>query len=193
MTEMLLYIYCTPATISLISVLKRLGPPPRLWRLETPLSQKGLRPFNPQQNRIKYGIADKTRYIHIHRMTTVLGLQICKTLLKTHVVSGCDVSSKIGTKAAALKNTPENYLQNFGESDEVKTEDINLAEKYFVQLIQKKSKCCNFKELRLNLYKQKGKSLFDLPPTSSSKVSLCDLIVCKSTRLWKVYVKSYLV
>ena len=116
-------------------------------------------------------------------MTTVLELQICKTLLKTHVVSGCDVSSKIGTKAAALKNTPENYLQNFGESDEVKTEDINLAEKYFVQLIQKKSKCCNSKELRLNMYKQKGKSLFDLPPTSSSKVSLCDPIVCKSTRL----------
>ena len=63
-------------------------------------------------------------------------MQICKILLKVHV-SGCDVTSKVGTKAAALRNTPENYLQNFGESDEVKTEDINLAEKYFVQLIQK--------------------------------------------------------
>ena len=123
-------------------------------------------------------------------MATVSGLQICKTLLKGHVVSGCDVTSKVGTKAAALKNTPENYLQNFGESDEVKTEDINPAEKYFVQLIQNNSKFCNFKELRLNLCKQKGKSLFDLPPTPSSKVSLCDPIVCKSTRLRKVYVKS---
>ena len=127
----------------------------KVWRLGTPLSQKGLRPFNP-----------------LH-----------ETLLKAHLVSSCDITSKVGTKAAALKITPENYLQDFGEPDEVKTEDINPAEKYFVQLIQKYSKCCNIKELRLNLYKQKGKSLFDLPPTSSSKVSLCDPIVCKSTRL----------
>ena len=73
-------------------------------------------------------------------MATVLGLQICKTLLKAHVVSGCDVTSKVKTKATALRNTPENYLQNFGESDEVKTEDINLVERYLVQLIQKNPK-----------------------------------------------------
>ena len=139
-------------------------------KARNPLSQKGLLPFNPLQNRIKYGIVDKTR-IHIHRIATLLGLQICKTLLKAHALSGCDVTSKVRTKAAALKNTPQNYLQNFGESDEVKTEDTNLAEKYFMQFIQKNSKCCNFKELRLNLYKQKGKSLFDLPPTSSSRSS----------------------
>ena len=59
-------------------------------------------------------------------MATVLGLQICKTLLKAQVVSGCDVTSKVGTKAAALKNTPENYLQKFCESDEVKPEEKTL-------------------------------------------------------------------
>ena len=64
---------------------------------------------------IKYGIADKARYTHIHRLATVLGLQICKTLRKAHAVSGCDVTSKVGTKATSLKNhqkTTYNILVN---------------------------------------------------------------------------------
>ena len=63
------------------------------------------------------------------------GQQMCRTLLKTHIISGCDVTSKFGTKAAALKIKPEYYLLNFGKSDEMI--GFQEAKKYLVQLLQK--------------------------------------------------------
>jgi len=36
-------------------------------------------------------------------------------ILKAHILTGSDVTSKVGTKAAALKAQPERYLQDFGQ------------------------------------------------------------------------------
>ena len=38
-------------------------------------------------------------------------------LLKVHMITGCDVTSKTGTKSAALKSVPHMYLNNFGENE----------------------------------------------------------------------------
>ena len=68
-----------------------------------------------------------------------MGSSIYKFVLKAHVLSGCDVTSKVGTKAAALKSTHENYLRNFGEANEVTRELFALSERYLAQILQKNS------------------------------------------------------
>ena len=73
---------------------------------------------------------------------------ICKFVLKAHVLSGCDVISKVGTKTAALKSTHEKYLRNLGETSEVTRESFASVESYLVQLLQKSSICVTFNELR---------------------------------------------
>ena len=77
-----------------------------------------------------------------------MGSNICKFVLKAHVLSGCDVTSKVGTKAAAMKSTHENYLRNIEETNEVTRESFASAESYLVQLLQKNSTCVTFNELR---------------------------------------------
>ena len=37
--------------------------------------------------------------------------------MKIHILSGCDVTSKIGTKSAVLKRKPDEHLQLFGEKE----------------------------------------------------------------------------
>ena len=52
---------------------------------------------------IRFGTSDKTRHIPIHKLGEVLGSNMCSIILKAHILTGCDVTSKIGTKPAALK------------------------------------------------------------------------------------------
>ena len=102
---------------------------------------------------IKYGTGDKSRHIPVHKLGCVLGTQLCKVILKSHVLTGSDVTSKVGTKAAALNSEPEKYLESFGEMNKPSMESLEKAEKYLVQVLQKNSKCTNFNELRYdNLY-----------------------------------------
>ena len=77
-----------------------------------------------------------------------MGSDICKFVLKAHVLSECDVTSEVETKAAALKITHENYLRNFGETNGVRRESFASTESYLVQLLQKNSTCVTFNELR---------------------------------------------
>ena len=55
---------------------------------------------------IKFRIGDKSRHIPVHKLEAVLGTQLCKFILKSHVLTGCDVSSRVGTKAAGLNSEP---------------------------------------------------------------------------------------
>ena len=62
---------------------------------------------------VKYSTGDKSRYISIGTLGQKLGEAVCSTILNIHVLTGCDSTSKIETKAAALK---ANYhlLTNIG-------------------------------------------------------------------------------
>ena len=51
--------------------------------------------------------------------------------MKVHILTGCDITSKIGIKSAALKSDPHMYLKNFGESE--------LLESPFVVVLQSNS------------------------------------------------------
>ena len=73
---------------------------------------------------IKYGTGEGERYIPIHKLGDLLGPQQCKIVLKAHVLTGCDVTSKVGTKFRALNSEPEKYLMSFGEMDEPSNESL---------------------------------------------------------------------
>ena len=59
-----------------------------------------------------------------------------KTILKSYVLFGCcDVTSKVGTKAAELKNLLENFLQEFGQNNNSDIQDsYQEAEKHLVKV-----------------------------------------------------------
>ena len=57
--------------------------------------------------------------ISLHTLAKVLGGEKSKLVLKIHLVSVRDTTSKIGTKAAAIKKTLEKYVQLLGEGTDI--------------------------------------------------------------------------
>ena len=55
---------------------------------------------------VRYGVQNKTRDIPIHRLAQILGPDKCSALLKGYILTGCDVTSKVGSKAATVKAGP---------------------------------------------------------------------------------------
>ena len=86
---------------------------------------------------------------------------------KNYILTGCDVTSKIGTKVSAVASKPENYLEDFG-IESLQDSSSVCAEKYLVRVISPKSNCETFDHLRYEIYKRKEKALNELPPTSST-------------------------
>ena len=64
---------------------------------------------------IKYITGDKFRYILIHILAQKLCEDISNTVLKVHVLTGCDATSKVGRKAAAVKAN-NHLLTSFREN-----------------------------------------------------------------------------
>ena len=61
---------------------------------------------------IRVGTSEKTRFIHIAWKKAR-----SSHVINAHILTRCDVTSKIGTKTAAIKASPGSYLYNFGEQD----------------------------------------------------------------------------
>ena len=91
---------------------------------------------------IKYGTGNNKRYIPLHTYAPNLGETKSNLVMKIHILYGCDVTSKIGTKSAALKRKSDEYLQLFGEKHVDSELAFNNAEKYLVELLSTGSKCC---------------------------------------------------
>ena len=72
------------------------------------------------------------------------------------ILTGCDATSKIGTKTSVLKKNPEIYLQMFGE-EEFGDTSFKQADKYLVQVVETGSKCSSFDDLRYHMYINKRK------------------------------------
>ena len=94
--------------------------------------------------------------------------QCAQFLFKAHILTGCDVTSKIGTKNGALIGDPKGYLRDFGEIDELRIEEAELAEQYLVKVTHHSTTSKSFNRLRFDLYVDKRLSLMDMPPTSFS-------------------------
>lgn len=116
---------------------------------------------------MKAGVRDSTRHIPIHLLASRIGLDLCKVLPAVHTLTGCDYTSKVGTKPAAIKANPL-VLEHFGISRNGPTEeDMVKAESYLVQVMKKGTTLTSMDSLRDQQYHHsKGLSLHELPPTS---------------------------
>ena len=63
---------------------------------------------------LKAGSANYTKYIPIHSLASDKGPDLYKVHPSVHTLTGCYYTSKVGTKQAALKVNPVDYLQGFG-------------------------------------------------------------------------------
>jgi len=120
---------------------------------------------------IRLGVGNTTRQVPVH--TLAERLDICHVLPALHFLTGSDCTSKFGTKHAAITNTPNTYLANFGITGANNKysieEQVKLAEEYLVQVLKRGSHCKTMDELRFNIYTQsKNVSIDKLPPTSKS-------------------------
>ena len=81
-------------------------------------------------------------------------------------MTGCDVTSKIGSNTAAFKACPEKYLYDFGE--EFDDYHFQMAEKYLVKVIEPNIAAESFDDLRYVIYTTRKTTFSELPPTSSA-------------------------
>ena len=90
---------------------------------------------------VKFEILERQRHIQVNQLT--LATKKSRVLLKARILTGCDVTSKFGSKSAAFKACPEKYLYfqkgilkylyiDFGE--ECHDYHFWLGEKYLVKV-----------------------------------------------------------
>ena len=95
---------------------------------------------------MKFGTGDTSRFIPLHLIVSQIGQIVCSVIIKAHILTGCDVTSKIRTKVAALKCNPEKYLITFGEIDD--NVSYRSAEIYLVKVMHTNTTCTTFEKLR---------------------------------------------
>ena len=110
---------------------------------------------------------NKGAIIRSHILIARLDQNLLDVLLKVHIPTGCDITSKIGTKSAALKSDPHMCLKKIGENELLESCFVD-AELYLIKILQSNSPSTTFDELRYELYRKKNKTLYDRPPTSRS-------------------------
>ena len=116
---------------------------------------------------VRAGVGETTRYVPLHTMYTKLGHDLCRVLPAVHSLTGCDITSKVGTKKTALKANPERLLRHFGKLPTLSQPTIRDAEQYLVKVFRPVSKAKNFSAMREEVFHHtKGTSHHNLPPTS---------------------------
>ncbi|KAG1674175.1 FAD-dependent oxidoreductase domain-containing protein 2 [Nymphon striatum] len=115
---------------------------------------------------IRAGRGNTSRFLPLHTLYASLDRDLCTVLPAIHSLTGCDITSKIGTKKAALKANPETHLQGFGTSPPSVTV-IQHSETYLLHVVDNRSKSRSFDQLRTQLFHfSKSASHQNLPPTS---------------------------
>ena len=123
-----------------------------------------IKSFGLRELWMRCGIGHTTRHIPLHSLGERMGVHLCKVLLPVHQLTGCDITSKFGTKASGLKANPLEYLKDFG-TDPLNI-NVNVAEEYLVQVIKPGTTLKTMDDLRFYLYHHSKKTIMDLPPTS---------------------------
>ena len=137
---------------------------------------------------LQFGTGNYTRFVPIHIPHKKIGNGLSLLTLKLHVLTGCEVTSFIGTKKSALKAKPECFLRDFGEGIHLTEKDALNAEHYLVKVVSPSSDSLSFNQLRFELYTDKKVSLVDLPPTSASlsgHLLRCHIVIFQLMNLLK--------
>ena len=117
---------------------------------------------------LKFGTGSYTRMLPMHIMYSNIGREMCSVILRLHMLTGCDVTSKIGNKYGALNAKSIDYLKTLGQSKNLCHEEAEKAESYLVKVLHHSSACTTMNELRIESHLDKSLSLIELQPTSSS-------------------------
>ena len=110
-----------------------------------------------QEPWIKHSTGDKSCYTLIHTLPQTLRECICKS-------TECDATSKVGTKAAALKAN----LHLPAVLEQIRRPNFLVpkeAERYHSSVLYSKENCNTFDDLRYILYTKMNKTLWSLPST----------------------------
>lgn len=126
-----------------------------------------MQPYGLCELWVKAGVGGSSRFIPVHTLAMRLGGDLCKVLPAVHALTGCDYTSKVGTKLSALNAKPEIYLQQFGKlTDDIEAQ-ISVAEDYLCQVLKKGTPYKTMDKLRNFHYHQSKRGRLDeLPPTS---------------------------
>jgi len=128
---------------------------------------------------VKAGTSQSPHLVPIHHLAGHAGHELCKVLPAIHTLTGCNYTSKFGTKAAAVKAGAVKYLENFG-SNPVESDIESVvakAEEYLVQ-VMKDSDCKTMDELFTCTITAKANNNF-LPPVlqvGATSYDLCLLL-----------------
>ena len=117
---------------------------------------------------LRGGVGDKTRFIPLHVIAGKVGKPVCEVLPAIHALTGCDITSKFGTKAAGIKAQPVLYLKDFGRAHTDVQDCVQNAEKFLVQVLNRGNHGIETMDrLRFSWYHhRKSMTITDLPPTS---------------------------
>ena len=96
---------------------------------------------------VKGGVGDTTRYIPAHIMYEKLG-ELCFVLPAVHSLTGCGITSKIGTTKSAIDANPIQFLSSFGKSSVLTESDVKKAEQYLCNVLTKNGNFTNFNEFK---------------------------------------------
>ena len=113
-----------------------------------------------------------TRAIPVHDVVSGIDSSVAESLPAIHALSGCDSTSKIGTKKSALKTAQALRCEQVLSFAKAPIMDgmIRSAEKYLVACISSDNTVGTFDKLRYNIYHKKTfqLDLEKLPCTSAS-------------------------
>lgn len=84
---------------------------------------------------VRAGVGDTTRYLLLHTLFQHLGGSLCDVLPAVHSLTGCDITSKVGTKKTALKAQPQELLKHFGRSPCLSEQMVKNTELYFIKVL----------------------------------------------------------
>ncbi len=109
------------------------------------------------------------RYIPLHIIANNFDKDTCRVLLAAHILTGCDATSKVGTKQSSVKANPAKFPKKFGKGTSPQPSDMPKAEAYLVQVLQPGVPFTTMDELGYyKYYRSKTVDYSELPPTSHS-------------------------
>ena len=137
-------------------------------------------PFFLQQNLeelwVKAGIGDTTCFVPLHTIFKCIFEDLSAVLPAVHSLTGCNITSKIGTKKSALKAEPKKFLKYFGISPTLIQIVLKDAELYLVKVLKLNCGAKKFLELRDEIFHHsKGSTHQNLPPTTQGLLPHCIL------------------
>ena len=91
---------------------------------------------NQEELWVKAGIGYTTHFVPLHFIFKCIREDLSAVLPTVHSLTGCDITSQIGTKKSALKAEPKKFLKYFGIYPTLIQIILNDAEFYLMKVLK---------------------------------------------------------